>query len=121
MGRAHFVTYNGQTRSESDWAAQRGLDLRTLNFRLNHHWPIEKALNTPANAHRLQAPVCRWCPVHECAWLEPIDGPGHWHPLPRRVLADAIRWAQMGGCAAQIQVQEVPCGACAPALAQHGS
>jgi hypothetical protein len=119
MGRTQSLTYQGETRSQAGWAAHLGLDLRTLNFRLTHGWTVEKTLSTPANAHRSR--ICRWCPVHELAWLPTEQGSGHWHPLSRSVLAEALRWAQMGGCAAQIQVREVPCSACAPVLEQQVS
>ena len=112
MPQPKRYTYDGETLSQTQWAARRGLDLRTLNYRLTQGWSIERALTVEVDADKLQIRPCRWCPRHARAWLEPIDGAAHWHPLPRAVLADALRWARMGGCAQQIQVKAVMCDHC---------
>lgn len=44
----HFLTYNGETHTLSQWAELRGMSLATLRERLFvHHWSVDKALNTP--------------------------------------------------------------------------
>lgn len=44
----HFVTYNGQTKTVSQWAEECGLHKDVLLHRLNANWDIEKALTTPS-------------------------------------------------------------------------
>ena len=111
MPRGRPLTYQGETLSQTAWAARLGIDQTTLSHRLTHGWTTERALSAAGDA-RKRPQGCRWWPVHEVAWLEPIEGPGTWHPLPRSILAEALRWARCGGCASQIQVQEVACTHC---------
>lgn len=41
--------YNGESHTIAEWAEIVGLPRTTLSHRINkHHWPIEKALTTPA-------------------------------------------------------------------------
>lgn len=42
--RSHFITYNGQTMSLSNWAREIGMNPGTLRSRIRNHWTIEKAL-----------------------------------------------------------------------------
>lgn len=48
--RTRMVTFNGQTMCVSDWAIRIGIKPHSLQFRLKH-WPIDKALTTPAIHH----------------------------------------------------------------------
>lgn len=44
----HFLTYNGETHTVSEWARIVGLQYHTLLGRINnYHWSVEKALTTP--------------------------------------------------------------------------
>ena len=44
-----YLTYNGQTKRLYEWAKDFGLPYKILQNRLDlHHWPLERALTTPA-------------------------------------------------------------------------
>ena len=43
----HYITYNGETLTISQWARKIGLKPSTLNVRIRSGWSIEKALTTP--------------------------------------------------------------------------
>jgi len=44
----HHITFQGETRTISEWAAATGLNYDTLKSRLNQlGWDVEKALTTP--------------------------------------------------------------------------
>lgn len=44
----HYITYNGETHTLTDWANKLGLSRSTLSNRLNTaKWSIEKAFTTP--------------------------------------------------------------------------
>jgi hypothetical protein len=46
--RNHYITYNGKTKTMTQWAEEIGIPVRTLEARLNRgHWSIERALTTP--------------------------------------------------------------------------
>ena len=46
--RNHYLTYNGETKTMSEWADIKGIDYYTLRGRINnYHWSVEKALETP--------------------------------------------------------------------------
>lgn len=43
-----WITFNGQTKTLSEWAASAGCSVQALHRRLDiHHWPLERALTTP--------------------------------------------------------------------------
>lgn len=47
--RNHYLTYNGETKTMSEWARIKNLDYSTLRSRINeYNWSVEKALETPA-------------------------------------------------------------------------
>ena len=46
--RNHYITYNGETKTMSEWADLYGINYNTLRGRINNYnWSIEKAFNTP--------------------------------------------------------------------------
>lgn len=40
-----FITYNGETKCLTDWAAELGIDRKTLSNRLNKGWNIQKVFS----------------------------------------------------------------------------
>ena len=42
-----LLEFNGETKTESEWARQIGIKASTLSFRINRGWSVEKALTTP--------------------------------------------------------------------------
>ena len=40
------LTYNGETKTISQWADYSGINRSTLQYRLNSDWPLDKALDT---------------------------------------------------------------------------
>lgn len=42
-----LITYNGETKSLTEWAEENGINYFQLRNRLDRNWPIEKALKTP--------------------------------------------------------------------------
>jgi hypothetical protein len=46
-GSSKPITFNGQTRSLSGWAAHVGINSGALTWRLRNGWPLEKALTEP--------------------------------------------------------------------------
>lgn len=47
--KTQLLTYNGKTKPQVEWAEQFSIDVKTLRYRLNHNWPIDKALMTPVH------------------------------------------------------------------------
>lgn len=47
-----LVSFDGETRSISEWARAVGINRQTLKSRLAHGWPIDKALYIPSGAIR---------------------------------------------------------------------
>ena len=46
--RVHFITYDGETHSMTEWAKIKGIKYSTLANRINmYHWDVERALTTP--------------------------------------------------------------------------
>ena len=45
----HFVEYQGETHTVSEWARILGIAYNTLLNRINHGWSIERALTEPIN------------------------------------------------------------------------
>lgn len=46
-GNNHFLTYNGETKTISEWAECTGIRKDTIRRRIvNYHWDVEKALTT---------------------------------------------------------------------------
>jgi hypothetical protein len=45
--RTKFLEYNGEIKSQVEWARQYNIGARRLNERLKRGWTIERALNTP--------------------------------------------------------------------------
>ena len=46
--RAVMYTHNGVTKSLTGWSKQTGINVKTLWYRLNKGWSLDKTLNTPA-------------------------------------------------------------------------
>ena len=42
-----YIEYNGETKTLSEWSKIFGLYHKTISYRLNHGWSVEKALTTP--------------------------------------------------------------------------
>lgn len=42
-----YIEYNGETKTLSEWSKIFGLYHKTIAYRLNHGWSVEKALTTP--------------------------------------------------------------------------
>jgi len=49
--QCHLLTFNGETRCLTDWAAHFSLSPNTLTGRLKKGWSIDKALTTPAKSN----------------------------------------------------------------------
>ncbi|MFY3577283.1 hypothetical protein ACOTI8_31790 [Achromobacter xylosoxidans] len=47
-----MLTYDGETKSVSEWAAQRGMRQANLTERLRLGWTVERALNQPIKVYR---------------------------------------------------------------------
>lgn len=47
MSRNRYLTHNGQTHTLAEWAEQTGIPYMALFYRLERHWPLERALTTP--------------------------------------------------------------------------
>ena len=45
----HYVTYDGETKTITEWAEKLNIRPETLHSRLRSGWSIEKALTTPVN------------------------------------------------------------------------
>jgi len=43
----HLITFEGKTRTITDWAKKIGIHASSLRDRLNHGWSIKEALTTP--------------------------------------------------------------------------
>jgi hypothetical protein len=41
------LTFNGKAQTIAQWAAEAGMNYRTLNNRINRGWPVERALTEP--------------------------------------------------------------------------
>lgn len=46
-GNNRMITYNGETKTLTQWAKKIGLGVKTLQGRIDDGWSIEKALTTP--------------------------------------------------------------------------
>lgn len=43
----HYITYNGETKTITEWSIITGVAITTLNMRIKHYgWSVEKALTT---------------------------------------------------------------------------
>lgn len=49
---SHYLTYNGETKTVSQWAHERGMLKETLFERLKKGWSIEDALTKPVQQYR---------------------------------------------------------------------
>lgn len=47
-----IITHNNVTQCAAEWAREKNLNYKTLNWRLSHGWSIEKALTTPIRKKR---------------------------------------------------------------------
>ena len=45
--QTRFIDFNGKKQCLADWAAELGIDRRTLRSRLESKWSIERAMTTP--------------------------------------------------------------------------
>lgn len=43
----HYITYNNQTMTLTDWSKTLGVNRLTLSARLSRGWTVEKAFTTP--------------------------------------------------------------------------
>lgn len=50
-----MLTYNGETKSVTQWAAQFGMRQANLTERLRLGWTLERALNQPIKVYRARA------------------------------------------------------------------
>jgi hypothetical protein len=41
------LTYQGQTKSATEWSREKGIKLQTLIQRIGNGWDVERALNDP--------------------------------------------------------------------------
>ncbi len=112
MGRSTLITYQGTTLSQKQWAAQLHITPSALIGRKKRLGSWDKALAPTLEDHCAAPRPCLWCPVHEVAWIEPIEGAPQWHPMPRAMLALAMAYAKAGGCPQHIHIQEVACDRC---------
>lgn len=48
----HKLTYNGETKTISEWADCMGISQDTLKRRIYYGWSVEKALTTPVRGHK---------------------------------------------------------------------
>ena len=48
----HFLTYNGETKTMSQWAEEKGIPYDTLRMRLIKGWTIDDALTRPVRIKR---------------------------------------------------------------------
>lgn len=46
------LAFNGERRTLAEWAERIGIRAGTLQFRLSHGWPIERALTTPVDTRK---------------------------------------------------------------------
>lgn len=46
-----FFTFNGQTKTMSEWARETGIPIPTLRYRKMHGWPDEKALSPKGGSY----------------------------------------------------------------------
>jgi len=53
--RNHYVEYNGERRTISEWADHLGMPYNTLNQRFWRGWSAEKALTTPLKSRDFEA------------------------------------------------------------------
>ena len=44
----HFIEFNNQRKTASEWALQTGIKSGSILFRLSHGWSVERALTEPA-------------------------------------------------------------------------
>jgi len=49
----HYLTFNGETMTITEWARQTGLGVPTIFTRRRLGWPVEKILTTPTALHSL--------------------------------------------------------------------
>jgi len=47
MPRRRHISWRGETRTLTEWARVRGIDVKTLAKRLERGMPVADALNTP--------------------------------------------------------------------------
>ena len=48
----HVITFDGETKTVSQWAEALGIRTQTLFSRLKRHWDIEKALTAPVRGYK---------------------------------------------------------------------
>ena len=48
----HVITYNGQSKTVSQWAEELGIKTHTLFTRFKRNWSVERALTTGAGVKR---------------------------------------------------------------------
>ena len=46
-----WFEYDGRRQCVADWAAETGIEFRTIFYRLNHNWPADQVLRAPTQ-HR---------------------------------------------------------------------
>ncbi len=50
-----YLTFNGRRQNLSEWAAETGIGIRSLHYRLSRGWSVSKALTTPVKTYRRRA------------------------------------------------------------------
>ena len=48
----HLLTYNGETKTMTQWADEYRMNFHTLKERIKRGWTVEKALTTPVKKHK---------------------------------------------------------------------
>ncbi len=46
-----FLTFNNETHTIIEWSKKLNINHVALSWRINNHWPVEKALTTPIKHH----------------------------------------------------------------------
>jgi hypothetical protein len=49
----HLVTFNGQTKTVSQWAEELGMKTQTLFSRFKRNWSVERALTTQTRGRKM--------------------------------------------------------------------
>lgn len=53
--RNHYLTYNGETKTMSEWARCKNMTYSTLRARINSYgWSVKEALETPVRKHVIE-------------------------------------------------------------------
>lgn len=64
-GNAVMYTHNGMTKSLTGWSKQTGINVKTLWYRLNKGWSLDKTLNTPTGNYGRHTPKNKRAQPHK--------------------------------------------------------